>query len=186
MRLWLHIAVDISTALASLPSSPHCQPPHSSPPWRNTLCRPTPWMCSWHGELLQYLRHRTPGVPRGLHRPPRALILSCARITAGNTDTFPTSPGVQHPDSDLLEFLLAGWLQCSAGCRVNLYGCHNGIEGLVNPESVAVDCSPPQCRCVAWATPTSLRSSVRNIPYSLPCSPLCSTCVRTNVGLPKR
>jgi hypothetical protein len=69
------------------------------------------------------------GAPHGLHRPPRALILSCARITAGNTDTFPTSPGVQHPDSDLLEFLLAGWLQCSAGCRVNLCGLSQWNRG---------------------------------------------------------
>ncbi|ONL99000.1 putative ubiquitin conjugation factor E4 [Zea mays] len=37
----------------------------------------------------------------------RALILSYARIVAGNPDTFPTPPGAQHPASDLLVFLLA-------------------------------------------------------------------------------
>jgi hypothetical protein len=41
-------------------------------------------------------------------------------------------------------------------------------------------------RCVVWATPKSLRSAVRNIPYSLSCSPLCFTRVRAKVGLPER
>ncbi|AQL06134.1 putative ubiquitin conjugation factor E4 [Zea mays] len=37
----------------------------------------------------------------------RALILSYARIVAGNPDTFPSQPGAQHPAAELLVFLLA-------------------------------------------------------------------------------
>ncbi|CAN6288793.1 unnamed protein product [Urochloa humidicola] len=37
----------------------------------------------------------------------RGLILSYARIVAGNPDTFPTPPGAPHPAAELLVFLLA-------------------------------------------------------------------------------